>query len=234
MPDTFESLEKASALSSIGGEIRGSENLTRWGAAEIARRIAVREVTSAEVVEAHIRRIEAVNGRLNALVVPLFAEARTAAKAADAAQQAGQSLGPYFIHGLGHSVGLNVHDPMDYNRPLEPGMVITMEPGVTHGGTKKNLIGDKPDEKMVELYSNEKQVTAETPPTFIFQTNEDTTVPAENAIYYYLALRKAGVPAEMHVFEKGAHGVGLANDNPALSAWSPLLANWLRGRGVIK
>jgi len=78
------------------------------------------------------------------------------------------------------------------------------------------------------------QVTPQTPPTFIFQTNEDTTVPAENAVYYYLALRKASVPAEMHIFEKGAHGLGLANDNPALSAWSSLLASWLRGRGVIK
>jgi dipeptidyl aminopeptidase/acylaminoacyl peptidase len=59
-------------------------------------------------------------------------------------------------------------------------------------------------------------------------------VPAENSVHYYLALRKAAVPAEMHVFEKGPHGVGLANDDPALSVWSTLLANWLRGRKVIK
>jgi dipeptidyl aminopeptidase/acylaminoacyl peptidase len=77
-------------------------------------------------------------------------------------------------------------------------------------------------------------VTKATPPTFIFQTNEDTTVPAENAVYYFLALRKAGVPAEMHVFERGPHGVGLANADPALSEWSKLLANWLRAHGVIK
>ena len=77
-------------------------------------------------------------------------------------------------------------------------------------------------------------MTKDTPPTFLFQTTEDTVVPAENAVHYYLALRKAGVPAEMHVFEKGPHGVGLANDDPALSAWSSLLANWLRGRKLIK
>ena len=72
-----------------------------------------------------------------------------------------------------------------------------------------------------------------TPPTFIFQTNEDSAVPAENSVHYFLALRQAGVAAEMHVFERGPHGVGLANDNAALSLWSTLLANWLRGRGVI-
>ena len=74
----------------------------------------------------------------------------------------------------------------------------------------------------------------DTPPTFIFQTNEDKAVPAENSVHYYLALRQAGVAAEMHAFEKGAHGVGLANDNAMLAPWSTLLANWLRVRGVVK
>ena len=77
-------------------------------------------------------------------------------------------------------------------------------------------------------------MTKDTPQTFIFQTNEDTVVPAENSLHYFLALRKAVVPAELHVFEKGAHGVGLANDNAALSPWSALLANWLRGRAIVK
>ena len=112
--------------------------------------------------------------------------------------------------------------------------VISMVEGWTHRGSRTNLLGDNPDPALAKSLSGEAAVTAKTPPTFIFQTNEDTTVPAENAVYYYLALRKAGVPAEMHIFEKGAHGVGLANDDPALSAWSSLLANWLRGRGVIK
>ena len=66
------------------------------------------------------------------------------------------------------------------------------------------------------------------------QTNEDATVPAENAVSYFLALRKAGVPAEMHVFERGPHGVGLANADPALSESSKLLANWLRLRGLVR
>ena len=112
--------------------------------------------------------------------------------------------------------------------------VISMTEAWTHRGSRTNLLGDSPDPALARSLSGEQSVIPQTPPTFIFQTNEDTVVPAENAVYYYLALRKAGVPAEMHVFEKGSHGVGLANDNPALSTWSPLLANWLRGRGVIK
>jgi acetyl esterase/lipase len=112
--------------------------------------------------------------------------------------------------------------------------VISMVEPWTHAGSRTNLLGDHPDPSLAKSLSGEQAVTGQTPPTFIFQTNEDTTVPAENAVYYYLALRKAGVAAEMHIFEKGPHGVGLANDTPALSAWSSLLANWLRGRGVIK
>jgi len=112
--------------------------------------------------------------------------------------------------------------------------VISMVEVWTHRGSRTNLLGDNPDPALAKSLSGEAAVTPKTPPTFIFQTNEDTTVPAENAVYYYLALRKAGVPAEMHIFEKGPHGVGLANDDPALSVWSSLLANWLRGRGVIR
>ena len=112
--------------------------------------------------------------------------------------------------------------------------VISMTAPWTHAGSKRNLLGDQPDEALAKKLSGELAVTKDTPPTFIFQTNEDKTVPAENAVQYYLALRQAGVAAEMHVFEKGPHGVGLANNDPALSAWSGLLANWLRVRGVIK
>ena len=112
--------------------------------------------------------------------------------------------------------------------------VISMTAGWTHAGSRRNLLGDPPDYDLAKKLSGENAVVKDTPPTFIFQTNEDTAVPAENALYYFLALRKAGVPAEIHVFEKGGHGVGLANDNPSLSPWSTLLANWLRVRGVVK
>ncbi len=104
----------------------------------------------------------------------------------------------------------------------------------THQGSKNALLGPNADPELAKSLSGEEAVTKETPPTFIFQTNADTTVPAENATYYYLALRKAGVPAEMHIFEKGPHGVGLAMDDPALSEWSKLLTNWMRVHAIIK
>ena len=109
--------------------------------------------------------------------------------------------------------------------------VISMVEPWTHVASKQNLLGENPDPAVAQRLSGERVVTKDTPPTFIFQTNQDTTVPAENSLYYFLALRKAGVTAEMHVFETGAHGVGLANDDPLLAPWSTLLANWLRLRG---
>lgn len=117
--------------------------------------------------------------------------------------------------------------------------VITMEAGATHGGTRKNLLGDKPDAKLVELYSNEKQVTKDTPPTFLFQTSADTAVVPENAVRFYLACKKAGVPVEMHIYEKGKHGVGLGRDpkwtggETSVATWPDRLADWMTARGLI-
>jgi acetyl esterase/lipase len=112
--------------------------------------------------------------------------------------------------------------------------VISMVEPWTHQCSKNNLLGANPDPELARSLSGEVTVTKNTPPTFIFHTNADTAVPAENSVFYYLALRKAGVPTEMHIFEKGLHGLGLANDDPALSEWSKLLANWLRVRGIVK
>jgi acetyl esterase/lipase len=111
-------------------------------------------------------------------------------------------------------------------------------PPVTHG-LAQNLLGDNPSQELIDQLSNEKQVTAKTPPTFLFHTTEDTAVPVENSIMFYLALRKAKVPAELHVYEKGRHGVGLATgvrspDDPVLKKWPDLLADWLKGRGLLQ
>jgi acetyl esterase/lipase len=111
--------------------------------------------------------------------------------------------------------------------------VISFTTAYTHQGSLKNLLGEHPDPKLVENLSNELQVTPRTPPTFLFHTNEDKGVPAENSVLFYLALRKAGVPAEMHIFERGPHGVGLALADPTLSMWPTLLANWFRERGLL-
>jgi acetyl esterase/lipase len=111
--------------------------------------------------------------------------------------------------------------------------VVSFQPSITHAGSVRNLLGDKPDPKLLDELSNEKHVTAQTPPTFLFHTNADTGVVPENSIEFYLAARKAKVPVEMHIFENGPHGVGLAMNDPALSAWSILLTNWLRARGLL-
>jgi acetyl esterase/lipase len=67
-----------------------------------------------------------------------------------------------------------------------------------------------------------------------FHTDADKTVPAENSVLFYLALRKAGVPAEMHIYERGRHGMGLAQNDPVLSTWPDRLEDWLKNRGAIK
>jgi acetyl esterase/lipase len=111
--------------------------------------------------------------------------------------------------------------------------VISFTTEYTHEGSRRHLLGENPDPKLVELLSNEKQVTAETPPTFLFHTNEDTGVPPENSVLFYLALRKAGVPAELHIYERGQHGVGLAPTDLVLSSWPRRLADWLYSRGLL-
>lgn len=111
--------------------------------------------------------------------------------------------------------------------------VISFTTEFTHQGSKRNLLGENPDPKLVELLSNELQVTAATPPTFLFHTNEDTGVPPENSVLFYLALRRAGVPAELHIYERGRHGVGLAPTDKVLSSWPARLADWLYSRGYL-
>jgi len=103
-----------------------------------------------------------------------------------------------------------------------------------HAGSRDNLLGKNPDPKLVEDLSNDLRVTPQTPPTFLFHTTADATVPVENSVRFYMALRKAGVPAELHIFQNGAHGVGLAPTDATLSAWGGLLANWLRERGLLR
>jgi acetyl esterase/lipase len=111
--------------------------------------------------------------------------------------------------------------------------VISFTTPYTHKGSLQNLLGDNPDPKLVESLSNELQVTAQTPPTFLFHTTADTTVPVENSVLFYLALRKAAVPAEMHIYERGPHGLGLAPLDEADSSWPSRLAAWLRVHGLL-
>lgn len=107
--------------------------------------------------------------------------------------------------------------------------VITMQ-AMTHAGSKQNLLGDNPSPELVTLLSNEVQVTAQTPPCFIWHTDEDTTVPVENSLMFAEALRKACVPFDLHIYQHGRHGMGLAGGHP----WTKDCLFWLTSQGFVK
>ncbi|MHB0998061.1 MAG: alpha/beta hydrolase [Armatimonadota bacterium] len=111
--------------------------------------------------------------------------------------------------------------------------VISFSDPYSHIGSRINLIGENPDPVLIELLSNEKQVTPDTPPAFIFHTDSDNGVPSENSVEFYLALRRSGVPAELHIYAEGPHGVGMAVDDPVLRNWTKQLANWMYTNGLI-
>jgi acetyl esterase/lipase len=111
--------------------------------------------------------------------------------------------------------------------------VIALGEPYTNRGSQENLLGKNPDPALVRSLSSEKQVTPQTPPTFLFHTDRDKTVPAENAVQFYLALRRAGVPAELHIYATGPHGVGLAKTTPGTSSWPDRLKDWMEGRGLL-
>ncbi len=111
--------------------------------------------------------------------------------------------------------------------------VISMTHPSVHKGSRDNLLGADPDPSLLASLSNETQVTALTPPTFLFHTDEDTGVPAEHSLLFYEALRRARVPAELHIFVKGPHGVGLAPEDPVLSVWPGVCASWMRTMGFL-
>jgi len=111
--------------------------------------------------------------------------------------------------------------------------VITFKEPDLHRVSLKNLLGDTPDAALEDSLSAETQVTKDTPPTFLFATTDDKTVPVMNSVMFYSALVKAGVPAEMHLFQHGAHGAGLGVGNLQLSVWPGLVAKWMRERGYM-
>ena len=119
--------------------------------------------------------------------------------------------------------------------------VIALNTPYAHGGSRTNLLGDNPPADLLASLSNETQVRADTPPTFLAHTDEDMAVPAENSLLFALALRKAKVPLELHIFEKGAHGLGLGGGRKGLvkspvvpfNAWPKLCEAWLKEQGFL-
>ncbi len=114
--------------------------------------------------------------------------------------------------------------------------VITLQTPWTHQESVHNLLGANPDQALIRELSNDLQVTDRTPPTFLFHTAADAAVPARNSLLFYSALRGRGVESELHLFEYGVHGAGLANGHggaprvPALLDWSALAEEWICSR----
>ncbi|CAN5432338.1 hypothetical protein BH10ACI2_BH10ACI2_26310 [soil metagenome] len=120
-----------------------------------------------------------------------------------------------------------------------PDLMILLYPVITmgeysHQGSKMNLLGENPSADLIKLYSNELQVTKETPPTFIAHSVADPGVPIENSLLFAEALRKAKVPFELHFYEQGPHGFGLAPTNPVLASWTGRCEDWLGLHGFTK
>ena len=111
--------------------------------------------------------------------------------------------------------------------------VIAFGESYTHRGSQVNLLGANAPAELLERMSSQRRVTPETPPTFLWHTSEDKSVPPENSVQFYLALRRHQVPAELHVFQQGRHGLGLARDTPGASHWPALCITWLRRQNML-
>jgi len=129
----------------------------------------------------------------------------------------------------------------DASDPIErvssrPDLMILIYPVITmrefaHAGSKRMLLGDNPSADLVALLSNEEQVTKETPPAFLVHTANDSTVPVENSLRLAESLKRAGVPFELNIYERGPHGFGLGGKDPILSTWPQRCEQWLRVHG---
>ncbi|MFE5318562.1 alpha/beta hydrolase [Paenibacillus sp. NPDC056579] len=129
----------------------------------------------------------------------------------------------------------DAEDPIE-RQSSRPDLLVLCYPVISfgeyaHKGSLNNLLGEEPDAALVELMSNEKQVTELTPPTFLWHTADDASVPVENSLLFASALSRNKVPFELHVFESGRHGLGLAAEQPGVKAWTDVCASWFCQRG---
>ena len=133
----------------------------------------------------------------------------------------------------------NASDPVD-RASSRPNVGVLCYPVITmgeftHQGSKRNLLGKNPSKELTDLLSSEKQVRKDTPPTFVWHTAEDRPVPVENSMLFASALRKAAVPFALHIYQKGRHGIGLADKPPFKNVhpWANDLVFWLKEQGFI-
>ena len=155
---------------------------------------------------------------------------------------AGSSAGGHLASTAGTKFDLGKADATD---PIErfscrPDFMLLLYPVISfneeygHMGSRTNLIGSGNKWELVEKYSNELHVTAQTPPTFLVLADDDNTVPPRNSIEFYLALKKYKIPAEMHIFRSGGHGFGMNKLNKPVDQWPNLFAQWMKSQGITK
>lgn len=145
----------------------------------------------------------------------------------------GFSAGGHLASTVSTHFSEKVYDPKDetsarpdFSMLIYP--VISMDMEITHKGSRTNLIGENPSPDQVQRFSNELQITEETPPAFLVHSTDDGTVPVENSIRYYLALKDHKVPAEMHIYRQGGHGYGMGRSDNTESSWPKALERWLK------
>lgn len=144
----------------------------------------------------------------------------------------GFSAGGHLASTLSAHYNDNVYTPVDtisarpdFSILIYP--VVSMDPKITHRGSKNNLLGKKPGKETVKRFSNELMVNENTPPAFLVHAADDKAVPVENSINYFLALKKNNIPAELHIYEKGGHGFGLIPSKNTESNWTKACELWL-------
>lgn len=129
----------------------------------------------------------------------------------------------------------NAEDPVE-RESCRPDLLVLCYPVISfgpsaHRGSQSNLLGEEADAELIDLMSTELQVTEATPPTFLWHTADDASVPVENSLLFASALSRNKVPFELHVFESGRHGLGLAGEQPGVKAWTDVCATWLHKQG---
>ena len=146
----------------------------------------------------------------------------------------GFSAGGHLASTLGTHFNEKVYKPIDEidKESARPDFMALGYPVITfdvstHVGSKTNLIGENPKPESVIHFSNEKQVSTDTPPTFLFHATDDKAVPVENSLLFFQALKDNNVPATMHIFPKGGHGFSLARKDPHLRGWTERMFEWM-------
>jgi len=141
---------------------------------------------------------------------------------------------------IGFSAGGHLASIFSTTRAEKPNLlllgypVITFQESHSHKGSRLHFLGDDPSQAELDSFSSEAQVDSLTPPTFIWTTANDASVPVENSLLFASALSNQGIPFELHIFEEGRHGLGLAKEHPHCQQWLSLAENWLREHQYVK